>query len=335
MWNRQTAIVFVMFAGIAAGQSGDGGIAGVVKDPSGVPFAKAPITARNTSSGAQFKATSAVSGKYELKGLPAGSYDVTAAVPGVKGFEKKGLMVAAGKTTPFEIDLEDGTQLRTLGEDPVTLMADAARHVPPTGPAPRMANGKPDLSGVWWRPREVDTGNPQFLPAAEAIAKQRTDNLRKDTPQARCLPSPIVRVGPIYSIIQSPVLMVAISDDDSPGFHQIYLDGHKHPEDPSPAWYGHNIGWWEGDTLVVDRVAFNDRSWLDQDSHPHSDKLHVVERYKRPDLGHLEIEVTVDDPGVLAKPYTIKRVSDLAPAEEVYEFICPENNRDVEHLVGK
>ena len=86
--------------------------------------------------------------------------------------------------------------------------------------------------------------------------------------------------------------------------------------------------------MVVDRVAFDDRVYLDQESHPHSDKLHIIERYHRPDAGHLEIEITVDDPGVLAKPWTQKRVTDLAN-EEIFEFICTENNRDVSHLVGK
>jgi len=82
-------------------------------------------------------------------------------------------------------------------------------------------------------------------------------------------------------------------------------------------------------------VNFEDQVWLDQDAHPHSDQLHIIERYRRPDLGHLETEVTVEDPGILARPYTMKRVSDLAPGEEIREFICTENNRDIEHLVGR
>jgi hypothetical protein len=332
---RHIALGFLLLPAAVFGQSGQGAIEGMVKDPSGDPFAKAPITAKNTDTGAQFKATSSKNGRYSLKELPPGTYDVTAAVPGVRAFEKKGIVVAASKTQPFDINLEDGTQLRTLGEDPVTLLVDAAKHAPPSGPTPKMANGKPDLSGTWWSPRTVDPGKPEFLPAALAITKERGDNNRKESPQARCLPSPVVRLGPVYAIVESPIRMVIISDDDSPGFHQIYLDGRKHPEDPSPAWYGHNVGHWDGDTLVVDRIGFNDKSWLDQESHPHSDKLHVIERYTRPDLGHLETEITVEDPVVLAKPYTMKRVSELAPTEDVYEFICPENNRDVEHLVGK
>jgi hypothetical protein len=196
-------------------------------------------------------------------------------------------------------------------------------------------DGKPDLSGIWWSPRTVDPGKPQFLPKAVAVAKQRAENNRIDSPQAHCLPSAATRLGPVYEMVQSPGILVVISDDDSPGFHQIYTDGRAHPKDPNPAWYGHSIGHWEGDTLIVDRVAFDPRVWLDQDAHPHSDKLHIVERYRRPDLGHLETEVTVEDPGVLVEPWTTKRVSDLAPNQEIYEFICPENNKDVQHLVGK
>ena len=126
-----------------------------------------------------------------------------------------------------------------------------------------------------------------------------------------------------------------ISDDDTPGFRQIYLDGREHPAEPDPAWYGHAIGRWEGDTLVIDRANFHESVWLDQDGHPHTDKLRVIERYRRPDLGHLETEVTVEDPGILAKPWTFKRTSDLAANQEIREFVCNENNPDGPHMVGK
>ena len=118
-------------------------------------------------------------------------------------------------------------------------------------------------------------------------------------------------------MVQSDNYLVIINDDESPGFHQVYING-QHPDDPNPAWYGHNTARWEGDTLVVDRIAFDERVWLDQVAHPHSPKLHVIERYRRPDLGHLESEVTVDDPGVLVKPYTIKRVAELAQGYDIY-----------------
>ena len=332
---RIAPAIALLITASAWAQTGNGGLQGVVKDPIGHPFAKAPVVATNVGTHAQFKASSGSDGSYSLKDLPAGNYDINVNIAGFSPFSQKDVLVPAGKIAPFDVHLEDTTQLGTLGEDALAQAYIATKHKPPTGPAPRMANGKPDLSGTWWSPRTVDPGKPEFLPAAQAVAKTRTENLRLDSPQARCLPSPATRIGPIYSIIESPTLMAIISDDDSPGFHQIYLDGKKLPPDATPEWYGHNYGHWEGDTLVVERVAFNEKSWLDQESHPHSDKLRVIERYTRPDLGHLETEITVEDPGVLARPYTMKRVSDLAPDEEMYEFICPENNRDVEHMVGK
>jgi hypothetical protein len=311
-----------------------GSISGTLFDSIGDPVDNNAVQAKNTESGAVFKSTTSAAGKYTLADLPPGAYDVTAAAPGLRAFEKKGVAVQASQTASLDIRLGDTTQLNTLGEDRTHAIADSKRHRPPSGPTPRTFDGHPDLSGVWWRPQTVDPGKPEFLPAALAIQKQRTDTNGKDSPQAHCLPSGPLRNGPLWQFVQSKDYLVYISDDESPGFHQIYLDGRGHPADPNPAWYGHSIGRWDGDTLVVDRVAFDDRVYLDQESHPHSDKLHIVERYHRPDLGHLEIEITVDDPGVLAKPWTQKRVTDLAN-EEIFEFICTENNRDVSHLVGK
>jgi len=311
-----------------------GRITGTVIDSNGIFVSGANVQARNSGSGALVKASSSAKGQYAIS-APAGTYDVTVAVPGLKAYLRKGVAVEAGKTVALEIRLEDTTQLSTLGEDRFAVAADLKKHAPPSGPSPQTADGKPDLSGVWWTPATIDSGKPEFLPWAEKLAEARADNLRKDNPQARCLPSPILRLGPIYEFVQGRLAMVEMVDDDSPGFHRIYLDGRSHPADPNPAWYGHNVGHWEGDTLVVDRIGFDERAVLDQDLHPHTDKLHIIERYRRPDMGHLETEVTVEDPGILAKPWTFKRVSDLAPTEELYEFICPENNKDVPHMVGK
>ncbi len=312
-----------------------GAISGTVFDPFGRGMANAPVQAKDAVSGSVFRATSGASGSYAVKDLPAGTYNVTVSIPALKAFSRNGLKVDGAQTVALDIHIEETSQLSTLGEDTSAITADTNKHAPPAGPTPRMKDGKPDLSGIWWRPTTVDNGKQEFLPNAVAVAKQREDTNRKDSPQAHCLPGAILRLGPVYETVQNGSVMVVISDDDSPGFHQIYIDGRKHPKDPTPAWYGSSIGHWEGDTLVVDRVAFDERVWLDQGAHPHSEKLHIVERYRRPDLGHLETETMVEDPGVLAKPFTMKTVSDLAPTEEVLEFICTENNKDVEHLVGK
>jgi hypothetical protein len=329
-----TLLIGLSATALAQTSSSTGAIHGTLFDSIGDPIQKTDVLVQNADSKAIFKAVSSAAGKYEITGLPPGTYYVAASAPGLKPFAMKGVLVKASLALKLDIHLADTTQLNTLGEDRLRIEADNKRDAPPSGPTPRTLDGKPDLSGVWWQPQTVDPGKPEFLPAAIAIQRQRLEANSKDSPQARCLPSAVLRNGPLWEFVQSKDFLVYISDDESPGFHQIYLDGRGHPADPNPAWYGHSIGRWDGDTLVVDRVGFDPRVWLDIEAHPHSDQLHIIERYHRPNLGHLEIEITVDDPGVLAKPWTQKRVADLAH-EEIFEFICTENNRDVQHLVGK
>jgi hypothetical protein len=314
--------------------AGVGAIHGTLFDSNGDPIDHDTVLAENAETHAIFKATTSAAGQYTLADLPPGTYYVAASAPGQGQFRMKGVLVKASLALKLDIHLRDTTQLNTLGEDRLRITVDNKRHHPPSGPTPRTYDNHPDLSGVWWMPETVDPGKPEFLPAAVAIQKQRLENNSKDSPQAHCLPSAPLRNGPLWEFVQSKDFLVYISDDESPGFRQIYLDGRSHPADPNPAWYGHSIGTWDGDTLVVDRVAFDPRVWLDIEAHPHSDKLHIVERYRRPELGHLQIEITVEDPGVLAKPWTQKRIADLAQ-EEIFEFICQENNRDVQHMVGK
>ena len=99
---------------------------------------------------------------------------------------------------------------------------------------------------------------------------------------------------------------------------------------------GHSVGRWEKDTLVVDTVGINDRTWLNMAGLPHTEMMRATERFRRPDLGHLEIELTIDDPGAYKKPWAMKRVTSLAPKDiELLEWVCTENNKDVQHLVGR
>src|SRR5262249_32068918 len=106
-----------------------------------------------------------------------------------------------------------------------------------------------------------------------------------------------------------------------------------HPRNPDPTWSGHSIGHWEKDTLVVDTSGFNNKGWLD--IIPYTEKLHMVERFRRRDLGHLDVQITFEDPGTFSKPWKIRNSWDLAPSEDVYEYVCNENNRDLSHLSGK
>jgi hypothetical protein len=198
-----------------------------------------------------------------------------------------------------------------------------------------MSDGKPDFSGLWLQPRTVERATPEMLPSAASIFRERAESNLKDMPSAQCLPMGIALLTPILNkIVQTPRLLVVLQEA-SAGFRQVFLDGRDHPKDLEATWKGHSIGSWRGDTLVVETVGYNDRGWLDGAGHPRTEKLRVVEEFRRPDLGHLEIQTTIDDPGAYAKPWITKQVADLAPNEEIQEFICSENNQDLGHLVGK
>jgi hypothetical protein len=133
--------------------------------------------------------------------------------------------------------------------------------------------------------------------------------------------------------VQTPQLLVILNEDDALGFRQIYLDGRPHPKEVNPTWAGHATGRWEKDTLVVDVAGFNEQSWLDV--YPHTTELHVTERYRRLDFGHMDVHLTVEDPGTLSKPWNVHMVWNLAPKEDILENVCTENNRDADHFPAK
>ena len=205
------------------------------------------------------------------------------------------------------------------------------RRVGPSGPVPKMDNGKPDLSGLWFSPRTIDPGKPMMLPWAETLTKQRNP---KDDPEAHCLPAGVPRMNPFpWKIIQTDNLLVMLFEGNIHSYRQVFLD-RGHSKDLDPTWYGESVGRWEGDTLAVDTIGFNDRFWFDFAGHPHTEQLHVIEQYHRRDLGNLDIDITIIDPGAYTEPWKIKRTSVLMKGE-IQEYICNENNQDVEHLVGR
>ena len=132
-------------------------------------------------------------------------------------------------------------------------------------------------------------------------------------------------------MIQTPIEIVMILEDNNPP-RQIYTDGRKLPADPEPMWMGYSAGKWEGDTLVVYSSGFNDRTWLDAFGHPHSESLHIVERFRRTNFGHMDIEVTIDDPEMYTQPFTVKFPARLLPDTDTLESVCAENERDRTHL---
>ncbi len=327
-------IVLLLCASAAFAQT-NGTIEGTITGLSGTT-ANAPILATNRTTHAVYKGFSSETGRYTLGQLPPGAYDLSVSATGFNPYVQQDVKVTAGKTVQLDIHLIE-YQLDTLGDGREFRLDLLSAHATPSGPTPRTLEGKPDFSGVWYAQRPVDPGKPEPLPWVEALLQERAANNAKDAPGARCLPRGITLAGALfpYKLVQTKNLLVMLFEDDIPSHRQVFLDGRSHPKDLNPSWMGHSVGHWEGDTLEVDTVGFNDKSWLDPQGHAHTDKMRVTERLRRPDLGHLEIEFTVDDPGAYANPWVFKRVADLDPDDEVGEYVCTENNRDVEHMVGK
>ena len=225
-----------------------------------------------------------------------------------------------------------------------------------TAPAPRAPDGKPDLSGLWGggpnpKPFAYMADVIQdlkdeaiFKPAAEALYQKRLEDLGRDYPPLHCLPvGPVQTLGETYRIIQSPTVVALLFSNDYSGddYRQIFLDGRELPRDPNPTWHGYSVGHWEKseggaseDTLVIETAGFNDRSWLDRAGHPHSESLHMTERLRRIDFGHLQVQVTFDDPETMTRPLTLQRIRNYLADTEMMEQVC-ENERDSPHLVGK
>ena len=215
----------------------------------------------------------------------------------------------------------------------------------PDAPTPRLRDGTPDLSGIWMGggpTRDIALGLVSgekivLLPEAEALMRSR---LSKDDPEASCLPTGVPRIAPYpWRIVQAPqegkaTHLFFLFEGNIHSYRQIFLDGRTHPDDLDPTWYGHSIGHWESDTLVIDTIGFNEHFWFDFKGHPHTEQLQTIERYTRTDLETLENETTIIDPGAYAEPFTIKFTATLRPGWELMEYICNENNQDVDHLMG-
>lgn len=232
-------------------------------------------------------------------------------------------------------------------------------------PAPKTADGKPDLSGIWElvRPpagqrgqgaaaaapppsgtppvstfKDVGSGMSGGLPlqpwAAELVKKRMADN-DKDNPDAHCLPMGLMQFHnhpQPRKIVQTPGVIYIIYEANS-GLRQIFTDGRPLPgKDADPWWYGYSVGRWEGDTLVVESSGFRDGGWLDINGNPLTDSGKVTERFRRPNFGTLEIDVTIDDPKAYTRPFTVRVNQRIMVDTELIEFIC--EDRDATHYVG-
>jgi len=241
-------------------------------------------------------------------------------------------------------------------------------HVNLSAPAPKV-NGKPDLSGIWQvepTPFEeltrlfgdvgalaVPGDDPRhftkylfniladFKPEESPLRPEFNDLIAKrsqvlglDIPTSHCLPGgvPFSMLLPFPTkIVQTPGLIVMLVEGDGTT-RQVYTDGRGFPGELSPQWMGSSVGRWDGDTLVIETRGFNDRSWLDGLGHPHSEDMRVTERFRRRDYGHLDAQITIDDPKTYSQPFTIKVTFRLQPDTDIFEWYCAENEKDRKHL---
>jgi len=208
-------------------------------------------------------------------------------------------------------------------------------------PAPKIADGRPDLSGLW----RLDgighvfniLGNQdvEMLPWARELYSKRSISFAKDSPDSNCLPpgpsAGLFGMAPVKFVQTKNLLLIL--HEDAPT-RQVFLDGRPLPADPNPSWMGYSIGRWDGDTLVVETAGFNDRTWLDVTGHPHTEALRVTERFRRLDTGRMQVQITFDDPKTYTRPWTIAVSAQLVPDTELIEFVCNENEKSRERYLG-
>src|SRR6185503_5318292 len=223
-----------------------------------------------------------------------------------------------------------------------------------SAPTPRTRDGQIDLSGIWLSERDpkgivggiegivapryminimadLKPGEVPFQPWAEALYKQRGANLLRDNPMIRCLPAGVPRLDAYthpYKIVQTPELIVILYESQTM-FRQIFLDGRELPKDPQPSWMGYSVGRWDGDTLVIETVGFNDKTWLDGSGHPHSEDMRLTERITRRDFGHLDVAIVIDDPKTYTRPLSYVQPQVLLPDTDLVEFVCAENAKEI------
>ena len=209
-------------------------------------------------------------------------------------------------------------------------------------PAPKTADGKPDLTGLWDMDMAAapfqtvmtdEEGAKLMKPETAALVATRRQRFATDGPTARCLPVGIARAYPgVWRVVQSQELMVVLYGLNPP--REIFLDGRALPADPSPTWLGYSTGHWERDELVVETRGFNGKAWLDVYGHPLSEQARVVERFQRSSFGHMDVQITVDDPGAYSAPFQIKHAFDIFVDKPIAnEVVCNEDNSSLQHML--
>ncbi len=211
--------------------------------------------------------------------------------------------------------------------------APPAATAPATSQPPDLVPLSVRLSQFWNLGASFKDGLP-FQPWAAELHRQRVARNSEDNPDAHCLPLGLMQLhthGQPRKMIQTPGVIVILYEANG-GVRQIFTDGRPLPKDPQPWWFGYSTGKWDGDTLVVETAGFRDLGWLDVEGSPLTESGKLIERFRRVDYGHLEIEVTIDDPKAYTKPWTVTVHQRVLPDAELIEFVCQENEKDAPHL---
>jgi hypothetical protein len=212
-----------------------------------------------------------------------------------------------------------------------------------SAPTPRTRDGKPDITGIWLanglkyliniaadlKPEEVP-----FQPWAAALYKERRENLGRDDPNNLCLPSGTPEKEAVtspFKILQFPGEMLILYESRTI-YREIFTDGRTMPKDFKPSWQGFSTGHWDGDDFVVETTGLNGKIWMDTNGHPLSEAAHVTERFRRRDYGHMDIQITIDDPKAYTKPWTVTVHQRIMLDTDLIEFVCGENEKDAPHL---
>jgi len=210
-------------------------------------------------------------------------------------------------------------------------------------PAPRTADGKPDVSGLWvpatdryYNNIRAGLDSKEVQPWAQALMETRVRQFGKDSMETTCLPlGPAAVTSPFREarFIQTASVIGILYEDLT--HRRIFMDGRELEKEPNPSWMGYSIGRWDGDTLVVESNGFSEKTWLDFDGHPHSEGLHLIERYRRRDVGHMEVQLTLADPAIYAKPWTVTIPLELVADKEMLEYVCQENEKSRSRMDAK
>jgi hypothetical protein len=226
-------------------------------------------------------------------------------------FDRRSHGLSSPKDLPGPKDPQNSQPAQTPG-DPTAIVGSR-----------QMANIGIDLPG----------GLP-YRPWLAALAKERTDNLAKDDPHIKCLPDNFLRaygMPHLLKFVHTPGLLVVLSELNAE-YRQIFTDARPLPVDPNPSWQGYSSGKWSGDTLVIDTIGLRDDTWIDWNGSVLTQAAKVREQIRRPDFGHLEIQVTVDDPKAYTKPWTVTLTQRIVVDTELIDEICSENEQSLQHM---